>query len=47
MFTVADCVRLYNLAFGASIDPGALGGNDPIVARIARHIEAVLYSQEQ
>jgi hypothetical protein len=36
VFSVPDYVRVYNLAFGDSIDAGALPGTDPIVNRIAR-----------
>lgn len=37
VFDLDDYLRLYNGAFGASHKPSDLVGNDPIVARIARH----------
>src|SRR5438874_1028882 len=37
LFQVDEYLGLYNKAFGKSIKPKDLKGNDPIVARIARH----------
>ncbi len=38
LFAVDEYLRLYNRAFGTSLVAGDLGGSDPIVSRIARHI---------
>ena len=37
LFEVGEYLELYNQAFGKAIKPEDLKGNDPIVARIARH----------
>lgn len=37
LFEVDEYINLYNKAFGKAIKPSDLQGNDPIVARIARH----------
>ncbi len=38
LFELAEYLTLYNKAFGASIQAGDLRSDDPIVSRIARHI---------
>jgi energy-coupling factor transporter ATP-binding protein EcfA2 len=40
LFTDDEYLALYNEAFGASIQPGNLVGNDSIVKRIERHIKS-------
>ena len=39
LFTPTDYLKIYNKAFGSNIQISDLNGTDPIVRRIARHLE--------